>query len=402
MMKPDVRKGLPSASSMYRVANCPGSVAMVTALRREGKYYELPNPDAEAGTRIHKYLALEHNMDAAADLTLHSRNELMVAQKCIELREGVVNDWLRVTNGNEEQPLVHFFLEKRFWYRQGLWPRFSGQPDFIVIDRTNQRALNVNYKTGRKEAAPAADNIQLRCENVLLKAAEPNLVEITGTIVEPLVSWEPERVQYDVEALQIAESQLLAIVDRAEWEPQNRIAGDWCIYCPARSHCLEARQYVETIPSPPPAKLLSELPKGEPGTTLWRKIQTAQKLLKDMESAYETIIQEDPNSLPGLILPEQGKARRVVPHPGTLKHVLEEYLSPEEVDSCATYYPGKVQDALGLKLGIDGKELEKRFRELTREAVVTTHDRPFVRERTKKERSVQILDAPEPKEELAL
>jgi hypothetical protein len=402
-MNSDPRKGLPSASSMYRVMNCPGSVALTNFLKRENRYYELPSPEASAGTRIHSYLAMERQGKyEEAELVLEDRYELATARKCIELRESVLSQWLRPTYGGTEQALVEFIIERRLWYRQGLWPRFSGQPDFVILDRTNQRALIVNYKTSRKEAAPAADNVQLRTEVVVLKHNEPALSEISGVIIEPLVTWDSERVEYDEEALQVATGQLLAIVDRAEWEPQNRIAGDWCVYCPARANCLEARAYVETIPSLPASKLLTELPKGETGTALWRRIQVAQKLLKDLEGAYTTILEQDPNCLPDLILPAQGKAKRIIPHPGTLKAALAEHLNESEIDGCATYSVPKVQDALGLKLGIDGKELERKFKELTRDAVQTIHERPFVRERTRKERGIVVLKPEEPKEELAL
>jgi hypothetical protein len=398
MTSPDPRKGLASASIMARLESCPGSLAFANELRSLGKYYELPNPYAATGTRIHQYLALERvGKYTEAEQALPVRAELTLAQKCVELREEMLTQWLKPTNGNEEQPVIEFQIEKRLWYRNGLWPRFSGQPDFIAIDRTNKRAIILDYKSGRKENPEVQDNLQLRCEAVLLKHVMPELTEISGAIIEPLVSWDSVSVRYNAEALQQAENQILAIVDATEWRSQERISGTWCQYCPARLNCPEARGYIESIPKPPEGKLMVELPKGEAGTALWRKIQVAEKLLKDMEAAYQKMLEESPECLPGLVLPEQGKERRIIAHPDRLKAMLSEFLTEAECDGCASYHPMKLQELLGLKLKLSGRELEKLFERLTKGVIETIHDRPFVRERTKREReqSVKIIDARE-------
>src|SRR5262249_43308472 len=142
--------------------------------------------------------------------------ERMVATKAAEIRNKLVTDWLGHEWGIEDGQMI---IEHRFWYRQGLKPRFTGQPDYLFGNQN--RAIVINYKLGRKEAMPAADNLQLRTEIVLLKHAHPELTEIAGAIVEPLVSWESERVQYKAADLAEAEKQILAFVDRAEWERET-------------------------------------------------------------------------------------------------------------------------------------------------------------------------------------
>ena len=265
-------------------------------------------------------------------------------------------------------------------------PRFSAQPDVVFIDRAGKRALVLNFKTGRKESQPEADNLQLRTEIVCLWQNEPELARIDGAIIEPLVSWDNERVTYDLEALRQAENEILAIVDRALWNSHERFAGAWCVHCPARANCPEARRYVESIPTPRPGHELWELPRGGAGTELWLKIQNAEKILKSLEAAYEKILEDDPNALPGLILPKEGRARRIFPYPAKLKAALAEWLTSEEIDACSEYHVAKIQEVFGLKHKLEGKKLSEKFWSLTEEVVEVLHDRPFVRPLTKRER----------------
>ena len=91
MKNHDPRLGLPSASSMHRVAQCPGSVALSNSLRASGKLYECRDPDAESGTRIHQWLASE--FIGGEPVALDAR-ELPVALKCAQLRETLIKEWL--------------------------------------------------------------------------------------------------------------------------------------------------------------------------------------------------------------------------------------------------------------------------------------------------------------------
>jgi len=266
-------------------------------------------------------------------------DERAVAKKAAEIRDQLVNEWLggKPANG---KPII----EKRFYYRQGITARFSGQPDYVLIDGT--RALDINYKTGRKEALSAADNLQLRTEIVLLKHNYPELTEISGVIDEPFVTWDPERVIYREADLLKAENQILGFVDRADWEKETRVPGPWCEYCPARAYCREARGYIQTIPNPEVGAIMEQLPRGELGVQLWEKIKVAKKLLATLEETYEKILEDEPDALPGYLLPKEGKARRIVPYPAKLKTALAAYLNDEEIDGCAEYRLGKIEELI--------------------------------------------------------
>jgi hypothetical protein len=425
----DPRRGLASASIMARLKECPGSLALTNELKRSGKYIEIPSPYAESGTRIHRWLYLEALgakalAELAAATKAMSTAELGTAQKCAELRSGLLSQWAPL-EGNQYE----WILEKRLWYRQGLWPRFSGQQDFAVIDRTtNARAFLTDYKSGRKEAQESSDNLQLRTGAVLLKEAEPTLEEIDGSITEPLVSWDPVRVRYTNASLLEGKKEIVGIVDRAEREPTKRIAGTWCGLCPARANCREAADYValpwcglkpamfkadkadEDSPFVPSREMIEkaiiELPRGEPGVKLWQRIKLAKKVIETLEATYTRILEAEPSALPGYVLPVEGKERRSVPYPAKLKAALAEYLTPEEIDGAASFHLTKIEEVLGLKHHLAGKDLERLFEKLTKNAVAIGHDASFIRPQTKREReeASKLIDAqraafggPEPK-----
>jgi hypothetical protein len=290
------------------------------------------------------------------------------------------NQWIRDTERYES------IVEQRFWYRTGFFPRFSGQPDYLAIDRRNRRAFLVNFKTGRLEAQEAADNLQLRTETVLVKHNFPELEQITATIVEPLVSWQNESVIYTDGHFQTAEAQILEIVARTEFERDHRVAGTWCVHCPAKAHCRQAIDYVQSLPALNPEKAIVELPRGEPGVQLWERIKVAKKLIETLEKSYTRILEDEPDALPGYLLPKEGRERRYVPYPDKFKAALGAYLNPDEIDGAATFHLTKIQEIFGLKHHLEGKELEQLFTKLTKEVVSVRYDEPFIRPLRKRER----------------
>ena len=392
----DPRRGRPSASMMYRLKECSGAFALAQWIKANGSFVPT-NAAAAIGTRIHRWLALEIFAQNSADTYAKfaridqsfSNGDRATAIKCTEIRNELLKAWNPAWTTYDKMTGFELMIEQRLWSEH----MFSGQPDLIVIDEVEARAIVLNYKTGRIEAQAAADNMQLRTEAVLLHETRPDLTEIQGAIVEPLVSWDSERVSYDAEALSRAREEILSILDEANFHSAVRRAGPWCTYCEARLYCREALDYV-TVPNLSVEKAIVELPRGEDGTRLWEKIKLAKKILADLETAYTRIMEEQGDSLPGYILPAQGHERRIVPYPTKLKEALAEYLSGDEVDGCAQFFLTKIKELLGLKYKINGKELDSLFNKLTRDAVSVAHDAPFIRPMTKKEREAIAETAP--------
>lgn len=379
----DCRRSLPSASMMAGLAACPGRLSMTNALRESGLYRELPNKDAASGNRIHWWLAttpfhLRENLTSGQQL---NGWEMSTARRAREMQLELINAWY----GQGEQELDSL-VECRLFYRTGLRPRFSGQPDFILLN--DSRALLLDFKTGRIESDPSSDNLQLRTYAVLLKHNYPELVDIEAAIIEPNVSWESERVRYMEADLLQAENQILAIVDEAAWN-QERRAGTWCKHCPARIHCPEAQNWIQTALDYSQAKsLIRDLPRGEAGSNLYAKIGLAEKLLKEMKDCYKQILLADPGALPGYILPEEGHRRRTVTDPAAFKKALEVEIKPEDIDLLADYPISKIEALFGETTGFNGKKLRAEFERLTAGSVTVTNDEPFIRALTKREREL--------------
>jgi PD-(D/E)XK nuclease superfamily len=402
----DPRRGLPSASAMGRLKRCPGSLALSNYVRRNG-YFVPQNPYARPGTLIHDWLQIDfqgtsRDQDRVDGIEAElSEDQLGTAHKCAALRVHLVDQWAAESEASDYVHLV----ERRFWYWLEDIRKFSGQIDLAFVDRASQRALILDYKTGRLESEEAADNYQLRTEVILLKAALPSLEQIDAQIIEPMVTWDNERVRYEGKAFREAEEEILSICDEASFHPKERHAGPWCANCPGRVYCKEASDYVQKIPNFPAVdreklngegesvakfdqeKLFRDLPRGEQGSTLWRRMKFAGKLLEAYTEAYERILEDEPNALPDFMLPKEGRERRFVPYPARLKAALSKYLTGEEIDGCATYWPAKIEELFGMKHRLSGKELESQFAKLTKGTIETLHDKPFIRPLTKKERA---------------
>jgi hypothetical protein len=358
---------------------------MEREVRASGRFFELPDPAKQSGIKIHRWLKLEALGEPETASVLDS-DERVTGEMCVELRNDALAAWESSNGAGAGNGEAELFVEQRFWYRRGLDPVFSGQPDFVKIDHAHARAFVINYKTGRIEADQAADNLQLRAEVVLLKANFPELAEISAVIVEPWVGWDSVQVRYSGDDLRQAENQILAIVDRTKWEADHRIAGPWCRHCSARAWCQQALDYVQTIPVFKPEQAIVELPRGQAGTALWEKLKVAKKLIAMLEETYTRILEDQPDALPGYILPERGKPRRIVPLPAKLKAALADYLTPEEIDGCATFWINKIEKHIAITKQIDEKEARQLVAQVAKDAIETIYDQPSIRALTKKER----------------
>src|SRR5215510_3424209 len=120
----DPRRHLMSASRTQIAAECPGSVALEKEVRQTGRFFELPDRARTSGIKIHEALALQTIGKDTNDLELDSE-ERATLRHCIELRETAIAAWQareQMTNNQTE-----IIVERRFWYRRGLFPLFSGQ-----------------------------------------------------------------------------------------------------------------------------------------------------------------------------------------------------------------------------------------------------------------------------------
>lgn len=228
----DQRRGVPSASGMERLFNCPPSFEMEHLSPPEEE-----SEDAASGTRIHAVLALEASTD-----TLNS-DELETCDRCNEASMRVIQDW----NGSNGMVTPdHTLYEKRlgltvFGAVFEVTPEsdadfiFTGQADLILVK--GSRALVIDYKTGRGETPVAQDNPQLAALAVLVWQHFPAVQEVRVVIVQPWAG-KPTIADYSTNALKLAKGWLLDALDAAsKATPDDAKAGEWCKYCKAKAQC---------------------------------------------------------------------------------------------------------------------------------------------------------------------
>ncbi len=227
----DPRQGLPSASGLYRLRNCPGSYRM----EREAIARNMAPPDdsedAASGTRIHKWLETESDEDWAA----LSYGEQRTATLCQGQRNWLLADFAKrhgeVTwEGREKRLAINAFgivLDAA----SSLNRIGSGQADLIA--QAGENLIVIDYKTGRGDITPADANDQLRGLAALVSHINRGSVEVA--IVAPMVG-QPTVAEFSRESLRVARDWLVHQWLQAPEATETK-AGAWCQYCPARLIC---------------------------------------------------------------------------------------------------------------------------------------------------------------------
>jgi RecB family exonuclease len=225
----DERRGVPSASGMDRLHNCPASFEMERHAPPEEH-----REDAASGTRIHAVLA-----GLAAPDTL-SAAELETHDMCAAQAEQVVNEWAQPSEYD-----IEMLYEQRIGITQlgtalDVTPkspasfRFTGQADMVILD--GDRALVIDYKTGRGDTPVAQENPQLAALAVLVYLRY-RVTSVRVAIVQPWAG-KPTVSDYSESALQLAHSWLIVSLNAAETStPDDARAGDHCKWCKAKAIC---------------------------------------------------------------------------------------------------------------------------------------------------------------------
>ena len=226
----DERYGVPSASGMRRITNCPPSFKL-------GQLYPDPGSnDATTGDKIHA--ALERWGEHGSEDGL-SVEDIQTAEMCIDQRNELLDNWI----GDEQDYQV--FKETRLVLTplgkvlddkpgRNLQVRFSGKADFVAV--FGEGALVIDYKTLHGDHDHAAVNDQLRSLAFLVWRRH-RVSQVRVAIVQP---WKgkPTVADFNWDALVAAEAWLWAALNKEEMAtPDQANPGDWCKFCPARVNC---------------------------------------------------------------------------------------------------------------------------------------------------------------------
>ena len=243
-MTTDPRQGLPSASGLYRLRNCPGSYAM----GREAIARNMTPPDggddAASGTRIHRWLETE----SAEDWNALNYAEQQTAALCQSQARRLLADFAKrhgeVTwMGCEKRLAINAFgivLDAA----SSLNRIGSGQADLIA--QAGDNLLVIDYKTGRGDITPADANDQLRGLAALASHINRGSVEVA--IVAPMIG-QPTVAVFDRDSLKAAKAWLVQTWLQAPHATETA-AGDWCQYCPARLICASYEDHNATTLAP--------------------------------------------------------------------------------------------------------------------------------------------------------
>ncbi len=227
----DPRQGLPSASSLHRLVNCPGSYRAERDAIARGMTPPDDSDDAASGTRIHRWLETESDEDWQA----LSYSEQQTAARCQSQAQWLLSDFAK-RHGN----LIWGSRERRFainafgvvFDAAGALPRIgTGQADLTAL--AGDHLLVIDYKTGRGDITPADANDQLRGLAVLFNHL--NLESVEVAIVAPMAG-QPTVAVFDRDALKAAKAWLVQTWLQAP-DATETAAGAWCQYCPARLAC---------------------------------------------------------------------------------------------------------------------------------------------------------------------
>jgi hypothetical protein len=234
----DERHGVPSASGMRRIANCPPSFKL-------GKLFPDPRTnDSDTGDRIHKALELGNSDGLAVD-------ELQTYEMCVDQKNWLLEEWIGDEMGytvHKEKRLVISPLGKVFDDSPELRITriFSGKADYVAV--FSEGALVIDYKTLHGEHDHAAVNDQLRALAVIV-AERHKVSQVRVAIVQP---WKgkPTVADFDYLALKASKVWLFDALDKERDSTPDQVnAGDWCHFCPARVNCEAFTGLVLAVPT---------------------------------------------------------------------------------------------------------------------------------------------------------
>lgn len=302
----DERGGMPSASAMTRIFNCPASYKLNAAETPE------TSAAAEEGRMLHRVIELavklgnenqKPEFDALfAALTDEQRQAYLTAVKLIT--DKVLCDF-RSYDGDRSES-----FERRFWAKSKL---FSGQGDAVFI-KDNGEAMIVDYKFGRGEVEPAERNYQLAAMAVLVADNFNGLQTIRAMIIQPRALDKGKRITecvYTKDDVDAAREAINAACKEAIENAQPRQkCGYWCNYCPSAYRCKAAqeeisKQYALAVSTP-------TLAIGKHNAVdMFEKATVVKKLCDDILKRVKEWVLANPDHGTELVLTEGARRAKV-------------------------------------------------------------------------------------------
>ena len=359
-MSEDIRKGLPSASKLERVAACPGSHALEQTVTFESGEDDTM---AEQGTRVHAARETGNTLELDAE-----ENELY--QSGLRYEKRLLDKW-KETFGFRDEEVVQGPNELRLWiHNHNLDPVGSGQLDVHYLCR--DYAHIIDWKVGfLNHLVGATGNYQLRMQAVLLWLEHPHLKNIRVAFAKP--RYEDSQLDYaDYSEMDLKYSYdgiLLALW----WATQPdavRSPGVHCRYCRAKTICPQALAFALL-----PSTIASGVLRGEDPMVaaqavsdddLYRMYEvksTIEAILKACNARLKAKTDEELGAM-GL---RKGKGRDLLDWDieAAFKFLRDEKLWPEsEVFKTMEFGIGKLGALVTKQIGVDEKYANKEVKEM--------------------------------------
>lgn len=317
-MSDDPRKGLPSASGVERIMECPGSWSLCKITPKWG----IDSAVAILGTKLHKalekiFLGEEYTADLDAD-------ELAQVGEIVEQAWDACKKVFGVTDADRtddpsEWPF-QIFVEQRAWVRDGNLTQIgSGQLDLLFI--ADDVALLLDFKTGYGDTTVSEKNWQLIFNLIAFREQQDGIASYFAGILQPNRMSSPDLSQYSGDFLDVARHRALEGLREADEAkpyrlPLNPNAEGWCKYCDARKDC-PALQYslVTTNKNSPiiPAaleKAMAVIRKEDLPDWLDRGKET-ELLIGALKDYAKELLTEDPESVKGYELKPGNNLRKI-------------------------------------------------------------------------------------------
>lgn len=334
----DEREGRPSASGMERLALCPGSWNASKGIE------ETSSEHAVRGNRIHSLIAGE-------DVENPTEEERDVAEQCERLSQMIVTQHM----AKPMEDCTEVWREGRLWARENDGVVWSGKPDLVVV--YGNRAVIIDFKTGRAEVEHATNNKQLRALAVLVDGAcaSRKLEHVLVAIVQPLAPQSMSLCDYTKADIELARVEIENVMESAMKPDAKRVAGEsQCRYCPAKSRCPEASEVLTEVANVQP--IVTMLSSSELGDLL-SKCKQAEDVVDALREEAKRRLEEGV-AVEGWEL-KAGATRETITHPeAVFFRFSEKGGNIEQFMSTISVNKAKLSDAYKGVTGTKGKELE--------------------------------------------
>ena len=332
----DDRLGFTSASNAPADARCVGRHLAQRGLP------DVPSEDASFGTAIHEALKSDDPSKLESD-------QLSIYEGCMEIREKLILEKFGMDAGKVDR-----IKEERFWWRDdGIM--HSGQVDLLV--KLGTEALIIEYKTLPGEVEPATVNEQLR-DQVALAAGAYKFTEIDVAVVQPLVTYTPVPVRYNLESIARSQQDMANRVKASNDPASKRTAGALqCKFCKARFTCVTYSDFIALAVPQAMYSLTAPVHTWTPQqrALFCERMPVATKWIEECKSQIKAMIEKDKESVPGWQL-SPGDIRKSINNPNVLHaRFLQAGGSTEQFMSIIEVGKGALEKQLRAATNLKGK-----------------------------------------------